>query len=109
VRSRVEPTRAPLLYGNVTLLMQAVQTGRCAAAVYDAPSLATLKAQAPARYGALAGVIPTAENYGVALPRGSALTLQVNEAVAGLVADGTIDRLERTWLATNLVTLPVLR
>jgi polar amino acid transport system substrate-binding protein len=109
VRSRVGPTRAPLLYGNVTLLMQAVQTGRCAAAVYDAPSLATLKAQAPTRYGTFAGVIPTAESYGVALPRGSALTAQVNEALAGLIADGTIERLERTWLTTNLGSLPVLR
>jgi hypothetical protein len=54
-----------LLYGNVTLLMQAVQTGRCAAAGYDAP--------------------------------------------AGLIADGTIDRLERTWLTTNLASLPVPR
>ena len=109
VRGRVRPTRAALLYGNVTLLMQAVQTGRCAAAVYDAPSLATLKAQAPARYGTLAGVIPTAESYGVALPRGSALTAAVDAAVSALVADGTIDRLERTWLATSLASLPVLR
>jgi hypothetical protein len=41
--------------------------------------------------------------------RGSALTAQVNEALAGLIADGTIDRHERTWLTTNLGSLPVLR
>jgi polar amino acid transport system substrate-binding protein len=109
IAARVEPTRKPILYGNVTLLMQAVQTGRCAAAVYDAPSLATLKAQAPTRYGSFAGVIPTAESYGVALPRGSALTGPVNDAIRTLIADGTVARLQRSWLAANLNTLPVLR
>ncbi|MEO9175641.1 MAG: ABC transporter substrate-binding protein [Gaiellales bacterium] len=109
IATRVNPTRKPLLYGNVTLLMQAVQTGRCAAAVYDAPSLATLVAQAPTRYGSFAGVIPTAESYGVALPRGSALTAQVSAAITSLIADGTVVRLQRTWLAANLGKLRVLR
>jgi polar amino acid transport system substrate-binding protein len=109
VAARVRPARTPLLLGNVTLLMQALQTGRCAAAVYDAPSLATLKAQAPARYGSFAGVIPTAETYGVALPRGSALTPQVSAAITALIADGTLARLQRSWLTTNLSALPVLR
>ena len=89
--------------------MQSVQSGRCAAAVYDAPSLATLKAQAPARYGALAGMIPTGERYGVALPKGSPLAPAVDAAVAALVADGTIARLQKQWLSTNLGALPVLR
>jgi polar amino acid transport system substrate-binding protein len=108
IASRVQPTRTPRLFGNVTLLMQSVQTGRCAAVVYDAPSLATLKAQAPARYGAFAGVITTAETYGVALPKGSPLTASVNTAIGALIADGTLGRLQRTWLTTNLARLPVL-
>ena len=72
-------------------------------------SLATLKAQAPARYGALAGMIPTGERYGVALPKGSPLAPAVDAAVAALVADGTIARLQKQWLSTNLGALPVLR
>jgi polar amino acid transport system substrate-binding protein len=108
VASRVQPTRKVLLTGNVTLLMQALQTGRCAAAVYDTPSLATLKAQAPARYGTFAGVIPTAETYGVALPRGSTLTPLVNAAITALIADGTLARLQRTWLFTNVSALTAL-
>jgi polar amino acid transport system substrate-binding protein len=108
VAARIKPTRKPLLTGNVTLLVQAVQSGRCAAAIYDAPSLATLKAQAPARYGALAGVIPTGERYGVALPKGSALTSDISAAIGALIADGSIARLQRQWLATNLSALPAL-
>jgi polar amino acid transport system substrate-binding protein len=109
VASRVKPTVPPLALGNVTLLLQAVQTGRCMAAVYDAPSLASLQAQSPARYGALAGVIPTAETYGIALPKGSALTTAVSTALSSLIADGTVARLERTWLTANLAKLPVFR
>jgi polar amino acid transport system substrate-binding protein len=108
VATRIRPTGKPLFAGNVTLLLQAVQSGRCAAAIYDAPSLATLKAQAPARYGALAGVIATGERYGVALPRGSALTSAVSTAIGELIADGTVARLQRQWLATNLSKLRAL-
>lgn len=106
---RVKPTRAPILAGNVTLLLQSVQSGRCGAAIYDAPSLATLKAQAPQRYGALVGVISTGERYGIALPKGSALGPDVDTAVAALIADGTIVRLQRQWLTTTLGSLTVLR
>ena len=109
IASQILPTRKPLLAGNVTLLMQAVQTGRCGAAIYDAPSLATLKTQAPGRYGALVGVIATGEQYGVALPQGSELTPAVNDAIAGLIADGTIARLQKQWLSTTVASLPVLR
>jgi polar amino acid transport system substrate-binding protein len=108
VATRIEPTRKPLYAGNVTLLLQAVQSGRCAAAIYDAPSLATLKAQAPARYGPLAGVIATGERYGVALPKGSPLTSAVSVAIGELIADGTVARLQRQWLATSLSKLRVL-
>jgi polar amino acid transport system substrate-binding protein len=109
VLGRVKPVRPPILSGNVTLLLQSVQSGRCSAAVYDAPSLATLKAQAPQRYGALAGVIPTGERYGVALPKGSPLTADVDAAVAALVTDGTVARLQKQWLATTLSSLPAFR
>ena len=106
---RIAPARPVRLVGNVETLMLDVQTGRCEAVVYDAPALGTLKSRAPARYGPFAGVIETAEEYGIALPKGSALVGPVNRAIAALVADGTIARLQRTWLTTNLEKLPTLR
>jgi ABC-type amino acid transport substrate-binding protein len=33
----------------------------------------------------------------------------VDRALAGLLADGTIERLQREWLAAHLDALPVLR
>jgi hypothetical protein len=33
----------------------------------------------------------------------------VNKALASLIVDGTIERLQRKWLAAHLEELPVLR
>jgi polar amino acid transport system substrate-binding protein len=105
----IAPTKPVLLVGNVSTLMLDLQTGRCDAVVYDAPALGTLKARAPLRYGPFAGVVETGEQYGIALPRGSALLGPVNRALRALAADGTIARLQRKWLTTDVESLRVLR
>ena len=109
VSARVKPSRAPFRYASVDLLLDAVRTGRCDAAVLDAPILAAERAAAPYRYGSLAGVLETGERYGAVLPKGSALTPRVSAAVEALVANGTVAKLQRRWLATDLAKLPVLR
>jgi polar amino acid transport system substrate-binding protein len=108
-RTTVAPTRPVRLLGNVPTLMLDLQTGRCQAVVYDAPTLGTLKARAPDRYGPFVGVIKTGEHYGVALPKGSALLGPVDAALGALIADGTVQRLQKKWLSANLATLPVLQ
>jgi len=105
----IAPTRPVRLDGNVESLMLDLQTGRCEAVVYDAPALGTLKDRAPDRYGPFVGVIKTGEKYGIAVPLGSALRGPVDRALAGLIADGTVDRLEKKWLTTDLERLRVLR
>jgi polar amino acid transport system substrate-binding protein len=105
----VAPTRPTRLIGNVPTLMLNLQTGRCQAVIYDAPTLGTLKARTPDRYGPFVGVIKTGEQYGVAMPKGSQALSAVDTAVGALVADGTVQRLQRKWLTTNLETLPTLK
>jgi polar amino acid transport system substrate-binding protein len=105
----IGPTTPVLLVGNVPTLMLDLQTGKCQAVVYDAPALGTLKARAPLRYGPFVGVIETGEEYGIALPKGSALLGPVNRALAALIADGTVERLQRKWITVHLEDLPVLR
>ena len=105
----IAPTKPVLLVGNVPTLMLDLQTGRCQAVVYDAPALGTLKARAPLRYGPFVGVIETGEEYGIAMPLGSPLVSPVNKALASLVADGTVERLQRKWITVHLEDLPVLR
>jgi ABC-type amino acid transport substrate-binding protein len=105
----IAPTTPVHQYGNVPTLMSALQAGRCQAVVYDAPSLGILKARAPSYYGPLVGIIKTGEQYGVALPKGSALTGTVDAALGALLADGTVSRLQTKWIGTSVSALPVLR
>lgn len=106
---RISPTRPVLLVGNVPSLLLDLQTGRCDAVVYDAPALGTLKARAPERYGPFVGVVKTNEKYGMAVPKGSGLLRRVDRALASLLADGSVDRLERRWVTVDLEKLRVLR
>jgi polar amino acid transport system substrate-binding protein len=106
--SRIAPTRPVIQIGNEPTLMLSLQTGRCQAVVYDAPTLGVLKSLTPERYGPFAGVIKTGEQYGVALPKGSPLRPAVDAALARLIADGTVAQLQRTWLTADLSKLPVL-
>ncbi|HMN98546.1 MAG TPA: ABC transporter substrate-binding protein [Miltoncostaeaceae bacterium] len=108
VASRVTPARAARTYPGVTPLFQALETGRCDAVVYDAPTLAVLAAEVPLRVGSMAGVIATGERYGAVLPDGSPLVKTVSTVVKGLIADGTVGRLQAKWLDVNLTTLRTL-
>jgi len=108
VASRVRPARAARGYPGVTALFQGLVTGRCDAVVYDAPTLAVLAAEVPLRVGSMAGVIATGERYGAVLADGSALVPTVNRVVRGLIADGTVARLQVKWLDVDLTRLTTL-
>lgn len=109
VRGKVKPTAKVRWFKDVPGLMLALQVGTCDAVVYDLPTLATLKDRAPARYGALAGRIVTGEQYGVVLPKGSALTDRVSSVIAALRSDGTLARLQREWLSRSISSVKPLR
>jgi polar amino acid transport system substrate-binding protein len=109
ITTRVMPVKPPKLYGNTTRLLDALQASRCDAVIYDAPILATQRAQVPRLYGALVGVIETNEDYGVVLPTGSPLAATVNDALAAIISRGTLAALSKRWLSTDLSKLRALR
>lgn len=109
VAATIRPTVPVLLPASTTVLTRGLVSGRCEAVVYDAPGLATLRAQVPTRYGPFAGVIRTGESYGAVFQKGNRLRGPVNRAIAALRKDGTLARLGRTWLTRDVATLPVLR
>ncbi len=108
VASRVKPAKPARAYPGVTALFQGLETGRCDAVVYDAPTLAVLAAEVPLRVGSMAGVIATGERYGAVLADGSPLVPTVNRVVKGLINDGTVTRLQAKWLNVNLTRLKTL-
>jgi len=97
-RTKIAPSAPVIAVGSVPTLMLDLQTGRCDVVVYDAPTLGTLKARAPDRYGPFVGVIRTGEQYGISLPKGSPLLGPVNKALTSLLSDGSVDGLARQWL-----------
>ena len=109
VAATIRPTVPVLLPASTTVLTRGLTSGRCEAVVFDAPGLASLRAQVPTRYGPFAGVIRTGERYGAVFAKGNRLRGPVNRAITALRRDGTIARLGTTWLTRDLATLPVLK
>ncbi len=107
--TRITPQKPIIEPVDVPTLMQDLQNGPCQAVVYDAPTLGALKSLAPTYYGTFVGLIPTAEHYGIALPKGSPLLGPVNAALHTLTSDGTVQRLENKWFSADLAKVPVLR
>lgn len=106
--SRIRPRVRQLLARTAEELLRWVQTGRCDAALHEAPTLAALLRGIRGRFGPLAGRVETEAAYVVALPKGSPLTPEVNRVVVALRRDGTVSRLARRSLAFDPNRLRVL-
>jgi polar amino acid transport system substrate-binding protein len=105
----IDPIERPVLTLDQSDLAAKLFSGRCDAAVSDAPVLGVMRDQSPERFGLLAGRIATGESYAAAFERGSALRPFVDRALAQLRRNGTLSRLERKWLTADVSKLPVLR
>lgn len=108
--SRVRPRLRTLRASDDQALLRLVRTGRCDAALREAPQLGQALAEAGrGAYGPVAGRIETEAAFAVALEKGSPLTERVNGALRRLRAEGALARLARAWLGLDPSRLPVLR
>jgi polar amino acid transport system substrate-binding protein len=105
----IKPRKKPRLANDPSQLLYDLYNDRCDAVVYDADILGVERATAPERYGPFAGRIVTRERYGIAFPKGSPLRASVNAALRTLTRNGTLARLQKRWLSTDISKLPVLR
>ena len=71
----------------------------------DSATLGALRAQAPQRFGALAGRIGTGERYGIVLEPGSPLKAPLDAALGRLEDDGSLGRLAARWFSTDVTRL----
>jgi polar amino acid transport system substrate-binding protein len=109
IKSKIRPTKAALYPSTTTIMYQQVQSGRCDASVYDAPILGGQRAQKPSAYGPIVGQIKTGEQYGIVFQKGSKLLPQVNAILKSWKADGTISKLAKKYLTTDVSKLPVFK
>jgi polar amino acid transport system substrate-binding protein len=109
IKSKIRPTKTPLFPSTTTIMYQQVQSGRCDASVYDAPILGGQRATKPSAYGPIVGQIKTGEKYGIVFEKGSKLLPQVNKILAGWQEDGTISKLAKKYLTTDVSKLPIFK
>ena len=105
----VAPTTTPSVFNNSQDTVQALKGGQVDAIVVDLPTALYLVA-AELDGGVVVGQFADTsggDQFGLVLPKGSALTAAVTGAVDALRADGTLDSLTKTWLSET-VNVPVL-
>ncbi|RLU89155.1 amino acid ABC transporter substrate-binding protein [Streptomyces griseocarneus] len=110
VNDTVRPDRQPAVFQKNDHAKSALRNGQVDAIVVDLPT-AFFITSAELPEARIVGQFPSAggraEQFGIALDKGSGLTACVNRAVDSLREDGTLARLEKTWLS-EAADAPVL-
>jgi polar amino acid transport system substrate-binding protein len=109
VQDVLQPTGLVLEYSTASEALKALSTGICDAFVFDLPALIVAKRTSPSKYGAIAGRVGSTEYYGGLLPKGSPLLRAVNEAIASLKRDGTMQKIAARNFGPGLASAPVIR
>jgi polar amino acid transport system substrate-binding protein len=107
INDRIEPSREPSVYDTNNDVVSAVKAKQIDGAAVDFPT-ALYMAAVQLEGGTVVGRLPAEEGgeyFGVVLEKDSPLTECVNEAIAALHDDGTIDRLEQQWLGGSAPVL----
>lgn len=106
----IKPNQEALAFNNNDDAKAALSNGQVDAIVLDLPT-ALYASCCELDGGVLIGQLPTAEKgdqFGLVLDKGSKLTAAVTKAVDDLRADGTLAKLEETWLTAD-AGVPVLK
>jgi polar amino acid transport system substrate-binding protein len=107
INDRIDPTSEPQVYDTNNDAISALKAKQIDGIVVDFPT-ALYMAAVQLDNGKVVGRLPAeegGEHFGVVLEKGSGLTECVNDAIAELHDDGTIDRLEQKWLTGSAPVL----
>jgi ABC-type amino acid transport substrate-binding protein len=113
LQETISPSTAALVFGHQREALHALRTGRAQAVMLDLPVALAYAREAPRTY-AVAAQLPSEAMLAAALPKGSENVEAVDSALRAFSADGTIERLGRTWLHAEvneggLEQVPALR
>jgi len=107
---QIRPSSKPAVYDTNDKAVFALKTKQIDALVVDLPTAFYVTAvQIP--NSKILGQLPTrpgGEHFGMVLQKGSPLTPCVNRALAALKANGTLKKIQATWLS-KVVGVPVLK
>lgn len=108
----VGPESDPLLYNDNADVTAAIQAGQIDAALFDLPTALYLSAVV-VNDGVLLGQFPAdrtanPDQFGMLMEEGNPLKACLDEAIKALSDDGTLAKLEATWLAKT-TGVPVIK
>ncbi len=106
----IKPSSSPLVYKTNDLAVQALKNGQIDGLVVDLPTAFYVTA-VQVSDGTIVGQFPSGaskEGFGLVLAKGNPLVTCVNKAIDRLWANGTINTLQRIWLA-KATGAPVLK
>jgi polar amino acid transport system substrate-binding protein len=110
IKNQIKPSSQPRVYDTNDKAVFALKSKQIDGLVVDLPTAFYVTAvQVP--NGKIIGQLPTlpgGEHFGMVLQKGSPLTACVNKALATLKANGTLKKIQATWLS-KVVGVPVLR
>jgi polar amino acid transport system substrate-binding protein len=103
INNVIKPTAAAMVYNTNDLAIQALKARQIDALVVDLPTAfyitsaqldgSVIVGQFPVTPG------PSAEHFSLVLAKGSPLTACVNQALASMKADGSLDAITKEWLS----------
>jgi polar amino acid transport system substrate-binding protein len=113
IAASIKPTTGASVYNDTTGAIAALDAKQINGIVVDLPTAFFITGSGEAKNGVVVGQFPApagtaAEHFSMVLQKGSTLTACVNQALAALKSDGTLDSITKTWLSDK-ASVPVFQ
>ena len=100
----IAPTKQPMVYDSNDAAITALNNKQIDGLVVDLPTAFYVTAAQMDNNGVIVGQFPSpsgadAEHFSLVLVKGSSLTPCVNQAIAAMKSDGTLDSITKEWLS----------
>jgi polar amino acid transport system substrate-binding protein len=103
IKDTIQPTTAARVYNDNDGAVKGLQAKQIDGIVVDLPTAFYMR-DAQLTGGVIVGSLPTVgtqEYFGAVFQKGNPLVACVNDAIAGLRADGTLDQLDQEWIVSQ--------
>jgi polar amino acid transport system substrate-binding protein len=110
VIKNIKPTRQPSVYNNSQDVTSALKAHQIDGIVVDLPTAFFITGAGEVPNSVVVGQFPTVgtpEHFGMVFAKGNSLAKCVDDALAKLKSDGTLQKIQREWLSQK-VSAPVL-
>jgi polar amino acid transport system substrate-binding protein len=100
IEQDIQPTQTPSVYNNLNDVASALSDHTIQGFVTDAPTAQYMAASGEVKHGVVVGQFPSNdESYGLLFHKGNPLVSCVDRAITQIKNNGTLNRLQKKWLA----------